>query len=120
MTNNTKLTREDQRLITADVEYNKLFFLFYTIRDRMFFYKYYARLYIVCQNIDFNYNEKEMCFFKTKNYIVGQPFSAKTNFLINYPQNLKINMILLFGHKDYRYVKCYFQKKNIRNSKTVT
>lgn len=30
------------------------------------------------QNIDFNYNEKEMCFFKTKNYIVGQPFSAKT------------------------------------------
>lgn len=95
-------------------------FLFYTIRDRMFFYKYYARLYIVCQNIDFNYNEKEMCFFKTKNYIVGQPFSAKTNFLINYPQNLKIYMILVFGHKDYRYVKCYFQKKNIRNSKTVT
>lgn len=86
----------------------------------MFFYKYYARLYIVCQNIDFNYNEKEMCFFKTKNYIVGQPFSAKTNFFINYPQNLKIYMILVFGHKDYRYVKCYFQKKNIRNSKTVT
>lgn len=75
----------------------------------------------MCQNIDFNYNEKEMCFFKTKNYIVGQPFSAKTNFLINYPQNLKIYMILVFaGIKITGMLSVISRRKTFETLKTVT